>query len=319
VAPNVHLLTPLIVPFHGSALVRKLNRWLLRKSIGSACRSVGFSKPILWLVLPHFASIIRDVDARALVYYCVDEYASQPNVDAVRISGMEEEVLAAADVVFAVSEHLVEKKRISGKNVYLSTHGVGVEHFAAAQVSDQGLPPDMAGIKQPIAGFFGLIEDWIDLELIAFAAKALPEVSFVMIGRVVQPLGSLEKLDNVHFLGQKSYEDLPGYLRGFAVGLLPYKLNEQVINSNPKKLREYLAGGKPVVSVRVREVERYANLVRIADSPEQFVQAISESIEQDNDKAVKARMEAVAEESWRSRVELICSRVEAHIPEKGQL
>jgi glycosyltransferase involved in cell wall biosynthesis len=189
---------------------------------------------------------------------------------------------------------------------------VDVAHFRRA-LDDGPLPADIREIQHPIAGFFGLIEEWIDLELIETAARALPAVSFVLIGRSARPLGALTTLPNVHVLGRRPYEHLPDYLRAFDVGLLPYRLNAQVLNSNPKKLREYLAGGRPVVSVRVPEVERYARFVRIADDPVSFTQAISEAVAGDDDAARRARADAMLDESWESRVARVSELVVRHI------
>jgi len=312
ITKNIFLFSPIILPFHRYGIVRKFNKVLLKIFMKRALRSLSFDDPLLWIFMPHYSALIGSVPARGIVYYVVDEYSSQPNVDVEAIKQMEAQVLDKADVVFAVSDKLVESKRGSNSNVYLSTHGVDVEKFARAQDSNGPLPPDISGIRRPIAGFFGLIEDWIDLDLVRYLAGKLPDVSFVFVGSVVQDIGELEKYENVHFLGHKPYDVLPDYLRAFDVGLLPYKLNEQVINSNPKKLREYLAGGKPVVSARVREVERYGDLVDIADDPGQFVEAVKRAIDQDSPSAVAKRTAAVEGESWSAKVERISEIVAGH-------
>ncbi len=314
VAEGVWTLSPLILPFHAHASVRRLNRWLLRSVVRRACRRMGFERPLLWIVLPHYASLVDSVASMGIVYYCVDEYAAQPDVDAESIRAMENQVLRRADVAFAVSDALVEAKRAVQERTYVSPHGVDVGHFRAA-LEPGAIPADVAAIRRPIAGFFGLIEAWIDVDLIARAARELPGVSFVLVGSVSRSVDALRGLDNVHLMGHRPYSALPDYLRAFDVGLLPYVLNAQVIHSNPKKLREYLAGGRPVVSVRVREVERYAHLVRIADGPEQFVQAIRSALAEDGPDARLARARAMEAESWEERVEAISARVAEHIPE----
>jgi glycosyltransferase involved in cell wall biosynthesis len=313
ITENIYLFSPIILPFHRYGIVRKINSVLLKVFMKRALRRLSFDDPILWIFMPHYSALIGSVPARGIVYYVVDEYSSQPNVDVEAIKEMEAQVLDSADVVFAVSDILVENKRASNRNVYLSTHGVDVEKFARALDPSGPIPPDIAGIRRPIAGFFGLIEDWIDLDLVRYIAGKLPDVSFVFVGSVVQDIGDLENYDNVHFLGHKPYDVLPDYLRAFDVGLLPYKLNEQVINSNPKKLREYLAGGKPVVSARVKEVERYGDLVNIADDREQFADAVKRALEQDNAGEVARRTAAVKDESWLAKVERISGIVAEHI------
>ena len=317
VVENVYLYSPIILPFHRYGIVRKINRFLLRLFMKRALRQLSFEDPILWIFMPHYSAVIGTVGARGVVYYVVDEYSSQPNVDADAIRSMEAELLDKADVVIAVSEQLVESKRRHNPNVYLSTHGVDIERFARALDSGGPVPPDIAAIPHPVAGFFGLIEDWIDLDLVRYTARRLPDVSFVFIGSVVQDIGDLGGYKNVHFLGPKPYDELPDYLRAFDVGLLPYKLNEQVINSNPKKLREYLAGGKPVVSVRVREVERYGDLIYVADDRDQFVEAITRALEIIPGRAAELAA-AVKDESWTAKVERISEIVAGHIPPRRQ-
>jgi hypothetical protein len=313
ISKNIYLYSPLILPFHKHAVVRRINNRLLKLFMKRSSRRLSFKNPILWIVLPHYASVIGKVRAKGIVYYCVDDYASQPNVDADALREMECKVLEHADVVFAVSEELVNNKRKKHPSVYLSTHGVDVDHFARARNGGTPLPPDIADIRRPIAGFFGLIEDWIDLDLVGYLSESLPDVSFVFIGSVVQPIGKLAERGNVHFLGHKPYDVLPDYLRGFDVALLPYKLNNQVIQSNPKKLREYLSGGKPVVSVRVREVERYADVVSIADGREQFRDMVARAVTEDSPEASERRAASVATESWKEKVERISDIITRHI------
>ena len=310
---NVFLYSPLILPFHRFGFVKKLNQFLLKAFMRRAGKMLSFENPILWIVLPHYAALIDSVTRRGIVYYCVDEYASQPNVDADAIRAMERKVLDHADVVFAVSDQLVESKRNGNENVYLSTHGVDTEAFGRAVERDENIPADIGAITGPIAVFFGLIEEWVDLELIAYLARERPDVSFALIGSVVQDPAPVAGLKNVHFLGHKKYETLPDYLAACDVGLLPYKLNEQVINSNPKKMREYLAAGMPVVSVRVREVERYQDVIHIADDYEAFLSALDIALKERTPDEAQRRTERVADESWSAKVDRISHIVAEHI------
>ena len=138
--------------------------------------------------------------------------------------------------IIALADAIVEQLNA---NAFLSPHGVDFDFFRGAADDATVVPDDMQAITRPIAGFFGLIEEWIDLDLIARAADRLPDVSFVMIGSIAQSTDSLKSRRNVHFLGHRKYETLPRYLKAFDVGLLPYKLNTQVINSNPKTCSKY--------------------------------------------------------------------------------
>lgn len=302
---GMYLYSPTLVPFHGVPGVRWFNGRFLAWSLQRACRHVGFERPIYWVYMPHFAPALRIVDKSALVYYCVDDYASQPLVDPDMIRAMERDILLQADAVFAVSDELVRDKSPVNGNTHLSRHGVDFELFSRAADPSTALPADVAAIPHPVAGYFGLIEEWIDMDLVEHLARAMPDVSFVYIGRVVHDTTRFRNFDNVHFLGPRPYHQLASYLRLFDACMLLYRPGGFSKHANPKKLREYLAGGKPVVSVRLREVEQYASVVRIADSYDEYVAHLRDALEDDTPDGVAARQAAVASESWEARVERI--------------
>jgi glycosyltransferase involved in cell wall biosynthesis len=313
VRKNIYLYSPLIIPYHKYGIIREINRLILRNTIRRACRKLNISNPILWIFLPHFSSIVDFLSEKGVVYYVVDEYSSQVNVDQEMIRNMEKYILERADIVFTVSEKLLESKKKINMNTYISLHGVDIDHFKKAYGFTNPLPDDIAKIPRPIAGFFGLIEDRVDLDLIQFLADSRPDICFVLIGLVAQDISRFQNYQNVFFLGVKPYNNLPSYLACFDVCLMPYKLNTEMIHSNPKKLREYLAGGKPVVSVRIREVERYRDLLYIADTYEDFLRSIDLSLAEDGRTMAKARLDEMAFESWPSKVEAICSKISQHI------
>lgn len=311
---NMHLYSPTLLPFHHLGIVRWLNGRLLGWTLNWAARYVGFTDPIVWVFMPHFAPALKAIHKRGVVYYCVDDYASQPLVDPDVIRSMEREILEQASVVFAVSAELVENKIAVNPNTYISRHGVDTEYFARAARADTPVPADIAELSGPVAGYFGLIEEWIDIDLVEHLAREMPDVNFVYIGRVVYDTSRLERYDNIKFLGPRRYDELAGYLSAFDACMLLYRPGGFATNANPKKLREYLAGGKPVVSVRLREVEKYDSVVRIADTYDEYVEHLRAALADNGDECVKARQAAVAEESWEARVEAIGERVAQHIP-----
>ena len=136
----------------------------------------------------------------------------------------------------------------------------------------------MTGIPKPIAGFFGLIHEWIDLDLLARLAKYNPEVSFVFIGKYSVDVDQVNQYPNTYFLGQKTYDELIDYAKHFYVGLIPFKINELTINVNPIKLKEYLALGIPVISVNLPEVDTYRQVVRIGETFKAFDKALKEEL-----------------------------------------
>lgn len=313
VEPNVHVYSPVIVPFHGSALARRINRFVLGASLRRACRKVGFEKPILWIILPHYSSIVETVPNRGIVYYVVDEYSAMPGVDPARIREMEHLVLEHADVVFAISEPLVATKGRVNARTYFSPHGVETAHFGRAYHEALPMPRAMEGIPRPIVGFFGLIEDWLDFDLLQYLAESRPQYSFVMVGRVARDIGRFAHLKNIFFLGKQSYEQIPSFLRAFDVCHIPFQLNDVILHSSPLKLKEYLAGGKPVVSVAIDEVKKLDGLVYVADDFAGYLAAIDRALAEDSPARAAERVRAMESESWQSKVETISARVAAHV------
>ena len=131
--------------------------------------------------------------------------------------------------------------------------------------------PRWLNLPRPIVGFFGLIEQWIDLDLIDEIAVRRPQWSIVLIGRMAVPGHPVCNRPNVHLLGKRPYDELPAYGKAFDAAIIPYHLTQQVLHANPIKLREYLAMGKPVVSVSTPEIDKYADVVEIARSREDFI------------------------------------------------
>jgi len=286
---------------------------VLGASIRRACRKVGFDRPILWIILPHYSSIVDTVPHQGIVYYVVDEYSAMPGVDPDRIRAMEHVVLAKADVVFAISEQLAASKGKVNPHTYFSPHGVETSHFARAYHESLAQPRDLDGVARPIVGFFGLIEDWLDFDLLEYLARERPQYSFVMVGRVARDISRFARLKNVIFLGKKSYEDIPSYLRAFDVCHIPFQLNDVILHSSPLKLKEYLAGGKPVVSVAIDEVKKLDGLVYVATDHASYLAAIDRALAEDSPQRALARVRAMENESWQSKVETISARVAAHV------
>jgi len=175
------------------------------------------------------------------------------------------------------------------------------------------MPRELEGIPRPIVGFFGLIEDWLDFDLLEYLATERPQYSFVMVGRVARDIARFARQKNVFFLGKKSYEDIPSFLRAFDVCHIPFRLNDVILHSSPLKLKEYLAGGKPVVSVAIDEVKKLDGLVYVADDSAGYLAAIDRALAEDSPARTIERVNAMESESWQSKVETISARVAAHV------
>ena len=307
-----HMSTPQI-PFRRLPLVNRLNRLLGRSLVKRAVRRLGFQGLISWFVVPHPGPLAGSFEEKLIVYYCIDDYAALPDVDSAEVARMDENLTRRADQVFVASPTLLESKRKLNPRTEHSPHGVDVKLFAQASDPACAVAAAAAGLRHPIIGFFGLIEAWIDLDLIAYLARCRPQWTFLMIGRLAVDAACVKDLPNVIFTGPQPYGMLARWARAFDVAIIPYKLTRQVLNSNPLKLREYLATGKPVVAVSIPEIARFADHVRIADGPEEFLRAIEDALASDSPADAHRRMAAVAGMSWEARVNEVLAVVESRL------
>jgi len=188
---------------------------------------------------------------------------------------------------------------------------VDYDHFCQAVSENLPVPADIADIPRPRLGFFGLIRDWVDVDMLSAVAQKRPEWHFVLIGDSTIDLEPYCVRPNLHFLGRKPYAELPAYCQQFDVGLIPFKVNELTRAVNPIKLREYLAAGLPVVSTPMPEVQQYAHLIGISDSVDSFISAVEVALAGDVD-ARDARSEAMRCETWPEKVAIICDYIEGH-------
>ena len=297
-----------------SALNRRLGRWLVRRAL----RHLRFERPLLWFAVPHTAALAGQLDECGLVYYCIDDYASLPDIDSRQIRRMDETLARQADQVFVSSPALLEPKQELNPHTAYSPHGVDVELFQQALDPALPLADGVKDLPHPIIGFFGLLEDWVDRDLIAYLARSRPAWTFLMIGRVVVDVSELRSLPNVVFPGVQPYEMLPRWAKAFDAAIIPFRQNELVRNVNPLKLREYLATGKPVVSVWMPEVERFAHCVGIARTHEDFLEKLEEALHTDSEDKRAARRNAVAGMTWEARVEDVLGIVNERMQAKNQ-
>jgi glycosyltransferase involved in cell wall biosynthesis len=310
--------TLLQVPLHRFGLVRRFNRWLTRATVRWMMWREGIHRPITWFMIPHLSALAGQLGERLAVYYCIDDYAALPDVNPEAVRAMDEELTRAADLVFVASDTLLESKRRLNPDTHVSPHGVDFEHFHRAQDPALPVPADTAALPHPVIGFFGLIERWIELDLVDYLAEQRPQWTFLMIGRVAVPEEQLPRRPNIHFVGKRPYDQLPAYGKQFDVSIIPYHLTQQVLHANPIKLREYLAMGKPIVSVSTPEIDKYADVVRIARTREAFLAELDAALARPSTaEEVRRRMERVAVESWDARLEQVMSLVLTQVHEPG--
>jgi glycosyltransferase involved in cell wall biosynthesis len=301
--------TPIVLPFPHSRMAAALNRSILRATLRMLRRKLGMNEFQLWTFLPNVVDYVGTLGESLVVYYCVDEWSKFSYVDGPKIAAAEARLCREADVVFATAQSLVERRRALNPNTFLASHGVDHELFAAALRESTAVPADLAALPQPVLGFYGTIQDWVDLDLIAFLAERHPEWSIAMIGRASVDTECFSRYPNVHFLGRRDHSTLPAYCKGFAVGLIPYILNERILHVNPIKLREYLSAGLPVVSTAVPEVSRYGDLCHVAESYEEFERGIETALREDTPERRSQRSDGMRAETWEKKVAEVGARV----------
>ncbi len=271
-----------------------------REMIDRLYLEYGIDEHILWYYTPMAVGWTRHLKPQAVVYDCMDELSAFKGAPPA-LKERESELFARADLVFTGGQSLYEAKRDQHPNVYAFPSSIDAAHFVRARsITDQ--PADQAGIPHPRLGFFGVIDERLDIELLDGIAEARPDWQLVMIGPVVKiDPATLPRRPNIHYLGAKSYQELPAYLSGWDVALLPFARNESTRFISPTKTPEYLAAGRPVVSTSIRDVVRpygQQGMVRIADSVAEFVAAIKAALDEEPVPRIREVDAFLSQTSW---------------------
>lgn len=308
--PAMTVITPLVLPLPGNAAARAVNASLLTRQVRGVLRRLPARPVQLWSFAPDVDFLCGRFGEEAVIYYCVDAFSEFSGYDAAAVLEAERRLAARADLLIVTSNHLLRRKRELCPRTLHVPHGVDVANFARATRPDIVVPEDITHLPRPILGFWGMLQDWVDVDLLAAVARARPDWSIVLIGEALVDTAPLAVLQNVHLLGRRPYDALPGYAARMDVGLLPFRVNALTEAVNPIKLREYLAAGLPVVSTPLPEVRAYEAFVRVAANAAEFVKACEAAIGS-SDAGGQARQAAMRHEDWRAKVEIISAAVEA--------
>jgi glycosyltransferase involved in cell wall biosynthesis len=272
-----------------------------------------FEQPVQWfydpMALRAFSGHMGEI---LTVYDCMDELSKFATVPP-EIVDRERELLARANVVFTGGKKLFESKSRFNDNCHFYGCGVEWEHFGRALDQNTKVAPEMKNIRKPVLGYFGVVDERMDYELLEKLADANPNWSVAMVGPTLKvDEKTLPQRPNLHWLGQRPYSDLPSFCKAFDLCLMPFALNEATEFINPTKALEYMATGRPIISTAVPDVVRnFGSIIRIARNVDDFISLCKQALEKRDEPAINAGLTLARENSWDS----IVSRLEDHVNE----
>jgi UDP-galactopyranose mutase len=289
-----------VVPYLPDTLAETERQTEQARLIAELCTTEQIENPVVWFYTPMALPVAAAISPRACVYDCMDELSAFKGAHPELLT-REAELFDVADLVFTGGHALFEAKKHLHSNIHPFPSSVDCPHFAQARERPPE-PADQAEIPGPRLGFFGVIDERMDLHLLESVARARPSWHLVLLGPVckIDP-ADLPHLPNIHYLGSKTYAELPSYIAGWDVALLPFAKNEATRFISPTKTPEYLAAGKPVVSTSIRDVVRpysVLGLARIADTPTDFVSACEAALNESNEKLLRRADPFLAKLSW---------------------
>lgn len=292
ISDSLQVIQPRIEGNDSRALKRVVSKYSHLKS----------KQPVVWLYSAAFLPVLDYLPHSLVVYDCMDELSAFKGAPAELIE-LETELLKIADVVFTGGKSLFESKQKFNDNIYCFPSSVDSHHFASAFDPDTEIPADIARISHPIVGYYGVIDERIDLNLLSSVAAHNPDISFVMIGPVAKIAESdLPTQSNIQYLGPKKYQELPNYLKAFDIAMMPFALNKSTRFISPTKTLEYMAALKPIISTPIYDVKRdYSHEVKIIDSVQEFNSAISLYLQESaitKKRRIEKQQAVIARTSW---------------------
>jgi glycosyltransferase involved in cell wall biosynthesis len=311
---GLHVLSPLVLPLHGSRLARALNQRLLPALVRRAARRLDLTRPILWAYVPQAEALIEALEPSLIVYHCVDDISAHDRIDTASFRAAEERFAARADLVLASAPTLARRMRTLSEHVLDAPNVADTEMFAGA-LSPGRVDPAIDALPRPRIVFTGaVVASKLDIALLLALARARPHWSFALVGPVGPgdprtDVSALAAEPNVHLLGRRSYQELPDVLRGADAGLIPYARNELTNSIFPMKVYEYLAAGLPVVATPLPALAEVPEVLTAADA-EGIASLLEAAIEEDSPQHRAERSRGASEHSWERRLQEIAAAID---------
>ena len=297
--------------WHDGGFIDGERRRILKETL--QCELPGqFEHPLLWFYDPMgVTAFAGQLNERAIVYDCMDELSQFKGAPPALIE-REKELLAVADVVFCGGQKMRKKRLPLNSNTHFFGTGVDVEHFGKVLTREQPIAPEIAAFgSAPVLGYFGVVDERIDYELLAKLADARADWHVVMVGPAckVDP-AEFPKRDNLHFIGARPYAELPALTKGFSVAMMPFALNAATEYINPTKALEYMAAGRPVVSTALDEVRmNFGSVARVAESHAEFIAFCEKEVESPSRARIARGLKLAKENTWEANI----AKMEKHI------
>lgn len=302
---NFHIVNPRTLPAPRSRLARFIAKKLLLSQLKPILKKAKLHSPVLWTSLPTAVDFAGTLNESAFVYYCGDDFSGLAGVDHDTVAKREVELCNKAQLIMASSQKLVDS--FPSEKTQLLTHGVDYALFSTPTYRAIDLPND----GRNIAGFYGSISAWLDIQLLVDTIKKMPHWHFVFIGNAVIDISPLTALDNVIFLGSRDHSKLPSYSQHWTASMLPFIDNAQINACNPLKLTEYLAAGRPIISTSFPAIDAYKGIVQVANNSNAMVEALTNA---EHLQALPYFSEAlrsqVSDKSWESRAQQVSDWLE---------
>ena len=301
-----------------------LTRIARRLSLRNAMQKLQLSQPIVWFYHPNMVDLVNEIpSACLLLYHITDEYSSfdLTPTSRRRIEEKEQKMMAQVDAVIVVSQKLYEAKRPFNANTYLVPNGVNYQAYADA-LADPLVPDDLQVIKSPRLGYSGVIRDKLNLDMLKELAQENPEWSLVFLGhshvsKKMETWRALKAMPNVHYLGPVEWSQVPHYVKGFDVGLMPYVQDGETEHMSPLKLYDYLAAGLPIASMDIPAAREFSPYIHLADSPRHFTQAVRAALADTTPERHQARRNIAAQHTWETRVEQLSDLIQTLLAAKA--
>jgi GT2 family glycosyltransferase/glycosyltransferase involved in cell wall biosynthesis len=308
--PNLAVLSPIVLPFYGSARWRQLNAHVVRAQVRLCMRRSGIRRPHMVVTIPTAVDVIAGMPRTSLTVNRSDKYSAFEEADTSLIDQMERQLLAECDHALYVSHSLLAaESSLTGERALFLGHGVDFERFA--KVTQDDVPVDLRRLPVPRIGFFGGLDDYvIDFDLLGTLADKIPYAQLVLIGAATCSMDSLVARPNVHWLGVRDYQHIAAYGAGFDVGIMPWLQGEWVHNANPIKVKEYLALGLPIVSIEYPEAAYFRDVMAIAADAAEFVDLVRQALDGHGVSDAATRRAKVAGDSWSARAQAVIDLLE---------